>query len=200
MADRDRQHTPEGHTMRVILGAGSTTMPGWVATRQDQLDVLNPADFQALLGDELADAFLAEHVWEHMIMEDGIRAAANCFAHLKPGGYMRVAVPDANFRNEAYQQMVQIGGPGDPDHPAASHKIVYDYRTLAEVFTSVGFEVRLLEYCDEQGDFHYSSWNPADGMIGRSYRFDTRNQGEQLGMVSVIIDAYKMGVIPAPNV
>lgn len=28
-------------------------------------------------------------------------------------------------------------------------------------------------------------------MIGQSYRFDTRNTGERLGMVSVIIDAKK---------
>lgn len=95
--------------------------------------------------------------------------------------------------------MVQVGGPGPTDHPAASHKIVYDYRTLVSVFEDAGFEVTLLEYCDERGDFHYTYWNEADGRIGRSYRFDTRNSGDELGMVSIIVDAKKPLVIPADS-
>ena len=123
-------------------------------------------------------------------------AARNCFDYLRPGGYLRCAVPDANFRNEAYQQMVQLGGPGPADHPAASHKIVYDYRTFVSVFADAGFEVALLEYCDDDGCFHYSYWNPDDGRIGRSWRFDTRNSPAQLGMVSIIVDAKKPLIIP----
>ncbi|MGL5711937.1 MAG: hypothetical protein ACRCX2_02885 [Paraclostridium sp.] len=49
----------------------------------------------------------------------------------------------------------------------------------------------LLEYCDENGRFHFNYWNPEQGMIGRSLRFDTRNNDGKLEMVSVIIDAYK---------
>jgi len=49
--------------------------------------------------------------------------------------------------------MVKVGGPGSKDHPAASHKIVYDYHKLSELFKSVGFKVKLLEYFDENGIF-----------------------------------------------
>ena len=69
---------------------------------------------------------------------------------------------------------------------------VYDYKTLVSVFEQVGFEVELLEYCDENGVFHYKYWNEKDGRIGRSFRFDTRNSEEKLGMVSIIIDAKKV--------
>lgn len=93
--------------------------------------------------------------------------------------------------------MVQVGGPGPSDHPAASHKTLYDSNTLTSVFKSVGFEVTLLEYCDANGDFHFSWWNPDDGKIGRSYRFDTRNSTDRPGMVSIIIDARKPLIIPA---
>ena len=55
--------------------------------------------------------------------------------------------------------------------------------------------MELLEYCDESGTFHYKYWNEADGKIGRSLRFDTRNSHEKLGMVSIIIDAKKVGKI-----
>lgn len=177
--------------MKIILGAGATSQEGWIATQQDELDLLRPEDFAARFAPESVDAFLAEHIWEHMTLEEGREAARTCFAWLKPGGYLRCAVPDANFRNEAYQQTVQVGGPGDPSHPAASHKIVYDASTLVDVFTAAGFAVELLEWCDEVGVFHHREWDPADGHVGRSLRFDTRNQGGQLGMVSIILDARK---------
>ena len=56
-----------------------------------------------------------------------------------------------------------------------------------------GFEVELLEWCDENGEFHYKYWNEEDGRIGRSLRFDTRNKDGKLGMVSIILDAKKTG-------
>ena len=87
--------------------------------------------------------------------------------------------------------MVKVGGPGHEAHPAYAHKIVYDYKTLVNVFESAGFEVTLLEYCDEQGDFHYREWDESKGKICRSYRFDSRNSKNNLGMVSIIIDAVK---------
>ncbi len=181
--------------MKLIIGAGNTNYPGWTATQESDLNLLNPHDFSQYLNGSLADAMLAEHVWEHMSFEDGILAAKNCYAHLKPGGYLRCAVPDGFFRNEWYQNMVQVGGPGPVDHPAYTHKILYNYNTFRTVFTQAGFEVELLEYCDEEGRFHYKYWNNEDGHIGRSFRFDTRNSAQSLGMVSIIIDAKKPLII-----
>lgn len=181
--------------MRVILGAGQTRYEGWVATQEEELNLLCLSDWNKLFAAESIDALLAEHVWEHLTFEEGIEAATNCYKYLKPGGYIRCAVPDRNFRNEWYQNMVQVGGPGPADHPAATHKIVYDYEKFIHVFESAGFQVSLLEYCDENGDFHYTYWNEEDGRIGRSFRFDTRNSMEKLGMVSIIIDAKKPLII-----
>ena len=87
--------------------------------------------------------------------------------------------------------MCKPGGTGDINHPAYSHKVFYDYRTLIEIFERIGFKVDLLEYCDENGRFHFNYWSPDDGIIGRSLRFDTRNNNGSLGMVSIIIDAIK---------
>lgn len=66
---------------------------------------------------------------------------------------------------------------------------------LCVAFEKAGFVVDLLEYCDENGTFHYKYWNELDGKIGRSLRFDTRNKDGKLGMVSIIIDAKKPIVI-----
>jgi predicted SAM-dependent methyltransferase len=49
----------------------------------------------------------------------------------------------------------------------------------------------LLEYFDERGTFHYHDWSPADGMIRRSARFDSRNVGGHLAYTSIILDAKK---------
>ena len=87
--------------------------------------------------------------------------------------------------------MAQVGGPGPKDHPAADHKIVYDYRLFCDVFASAGFTVDLLEYCDEHGRFHYHHWDYVAAPIYRSFRTDHRNQGTNLGFVSLIIDAIK---------
>ena len=181
--------------MKIILGAGNTAYDGWISTQEHELNLLNAEDFERMFAPEEPTAFLAEHVWEHMTFEEGCIAAQNCFDYLQDGGYIRVAVPDKNFRNEWYQNMVKVGGNGDPEHPAFTHKIVYDYKTLSQVFQQAGFEVELLEWCDETGTFHYKYWNEQDGKIGRSLRFDTRNHNGTLGMVSIILDAKKPGQI-----
>ena len=185
--------------MKVVIGAGKTTYNGWRSTQESELNLLNREDFEHLFNLEKPKAFLAEHVWEHMTLEEGLIAAQNCFDFLEDGGYMRVAVPDKNFKNEWYQNMVKIGGNGDPNHPSFSHKILYDYKLFCSVFEQAGFVVELLEYCDENGIFHYKYWNEEDGKIFRSLRFDTRNTLEKLGMVSIIIDAKKVGKIYSNN-
>ena len=181
--------------MKVIIGAGKTSFDGWISTQETELNLLDRSTFERMFKEEKTTAFLAEHVWEHMTLDNGIIAARNCYDFLEDGGYIRAAVPDKNFRNEWYQNMVQVGGNGDPNHPAFSHKIVYDYKLFKSIFEQVGFDVELLEYCDENGDFHYKHWNEADGRIGRSFRFDTRNSPEKLGMVSIITDAKKHKVV-----
>ncbi|UBV45405.1 hypothetical protein LAJ19_19940 (plasmid) [Deinococcus taeanensis] len=177
--------------LKVILGAGSQAWDGWLPTQREQLDLTNRASFEDYFGDRRAGAFLCEHVWEHLTLEQGRAAAQLCFDFLKPGGFLRCAVPDANFPDEAYQRIVQIGGPGPADHPAADHKIVYDAHLFRDVFERVGFEVELLEYCDEQGRFHYHEWDVTTGPIYRSLMLDHRNRDGKVGNVSIIVNAMK---------
>jgi len=133
-----------------------------------------------------------EHVWEHLDAAEATFAARICFEFLELRGFIRCAVPDALFPNKAYQRLVQVGGPGPADHPAASHKVVYTWRTLTRVFESAGFQVTLLEWWDEEGDFHSQPWDERDGFIYRSRRFDYRNQDGNLGFTSLIVDAVKL--------
>lgn len=177
--------------IKIIVGASSQSYSGWIQTQEEDLNLLHRSDWVELFGDRRIDVILAEHVWEHLTFEDGVKAAQICYDFLKLGGYIRCAVPDKFFRNEWYQNIVQIGGPGPEDHPAASHKIVHDYQSLTKMFEEAGFTVKLLEYCDEDGKFHFQEWDPEAGYIYRSLRFDHRNKNGDLGFVSLIVDAIK---------
>lgn len=89
--------------MKIIIGAGETSYEGWISTQGKELNLLSTSDWDKISPLESIDAMLVEHVWEHMTYEEGVEAAKNCFNRLKPGGYIRCAVPDRNFRNEWYQ-------------------------------------------------------------------------------------------------
>ncbi|PEE15432.1 SAM-dependent methyltransferase [Bacillus cereus] len=178
--------------IKVVVGAGVfNNNPGWVQTQEDELNLLDNTTWEERFEYNSISAILAEHVWEHLTFEEGVKAAEICYKFLKPAGHIRCGVPDAFFRDEAYQNIVQIGGPGPKDHPAANHKIVHNYKTLTKMFEIAGFEVVLLEYCDENGQFYYNEWDANDGVIFRSKKYDSRNRGDKLGFPSLIVDAIK---------
>ncbi|MFS0779387.1 SAM-dependent methyltransferase [Neobacillus sp. 3P2-tot-E-2] len=178
--------------IKVVIGAGEyNNNPGWIHTQEDELNLIDIHTWKGRFDEHSITAILAEHVWEHLTYEEGVNAAKLCFEFLKPSGYIRCAVPDGFFPNEEYQNIVKVGGPGPKDHPVASHKIVHNYKTLSKMFESAGYKVNLLEYCDEYGNFHFNEWDGKDGVIFRSKRFDSRNQGDQLLFPSLIIDAIK---------
>jgi predicted SAM-dependent methyltransferase len=146
-------------------------------------------DWACYFSPNSVDAILAEHVWEHLTSDKDVTAARNCFKFLKAGeGYLRAAVPDGLHPNPDYVESVMPGGSGSG---AKDHKVLYTYRTFPEIFDSVGFEVFLLEYFDELGDFHHVDWNPSDGVIQRSRDFDPRNVNGKLNYTSIILDARK---------
>jgi len=189
----------DASSLKVILGAGSQAWSGWTSTQQSDLDLLDRGSFERWFGARRADAFLCEHVFEHLTPTEATEAARIIFDYLRPGGWLRCAVPDANFPDADYQRLVQVGGPGPLDHPAADHKVVYEYRGFSELFESVGFEVDLLEYCDEAGRFHYHGWDVESGPIYRSLLRDHRNRAGRLGFVSLIVDARKAPCLVGPG-
>lgn len=189
--DKMFDHVLDASPTRVIIGASSQTYPGWVQTQQDDLDITRWEDWTAMFMPGSLTHILAEQVWEHLTLDEARLAVEHCFAMLAPGGMVRCAVPDGNFPDEDYQRTVQVGGPGPADHPAASHKTLYTWDSLCDVYQHVGFVVNLIEWCDDSGDFHITDWDERDGFIYRSARFDHRNQDGQLGFVSLIIDAVK---------
>ncbi len=173
---------------KIVVGAGGARFEGWIPTEQDVLNLLSESDWANYFKGNTVDAILAEHVWEHLTPKESVIAAAHCFKFLKPGGYLRVAVPDGYHPDPNYIDSVRPGGSGSG---ADDHKVLYTYDTFREIFISVGFEVSLLEYFDEHGEFITKEWSASDGFIGRSKRFDSRNMGG-LFYTSIVLDARKL--------
>lgn len=173
---------------RIVVGAGASRIPGWISTNRSVLDLTSREDWSRWFARRPVDAILAEHVWEHLDPSAAKAAARLCFQFLVPGGHARIAVPDGLHPDPAYRAQVRPGGSGAG---ADDHRALYDYRTLSALFAEAGFQVRLLEYFDEQGVFHTEPWDPEDGPVLRSAQFDPRNTGGHLAYTSVILDARK---------
>lgn len=175
--------------LKLIIGASNTKQEGWISTDYPALDLSSEKSFERLLpSQECVKNFLAEHVWEHLDYYEGMQGLENCFKYLKRGGRLRIAVPDGLHPDNDYINQVKPGGYG---YGADDHKMLYDYRSLSEMMTSLGFRVTLLEWFDENGKFHYEDWDISDGMIRRSTRFDSRNFENPTNYTSLIIDAIK---------
>ena len=173
---------------KIVIGSANIGLYGWVKTDKESLNVIIKDDFLRYWKPNSRIAFLAEHVWEHLTEEEANQANMNCFEFLRPGGRLRIAVPDGFHINPDYIAQVRPGGIGSG---ADDHKILYNYQLIAETLEKVGFKIELLEYWDENGEFHFRDWHPKDGKINRSKRYDLRNQDGSLTYTSLIVDAIK---------
>ncbi|AOM76855.1 hypothetical protein [Pedobacter steynii] len=173
--------------LNIIIGSEKTAYANWLPTNIESLNLLEKQSFQNLFGEKKVTKFLAEHVFEHISYDNALIALKNCYQYLEKGGSIRIAVPDGFHPNKDYIDMVKPGGYGEG---ADDHKLLYDYQQLSKVLEDSGFRVQLLEYYNEQQQFHFVDWKSEDGHILRSRRFDKRFN-EPLGYSSLIIDGIK---------
>jgi predicted SAM-dependent methyltransferase len=174
--------------VKLVIGASGSYDKGWIDTDIEYLNLLVSQHWETYFQKNSIDAILAEHVWEHLNLDNGLTAAKRCFEYLKPGGYLRVAVPDGFCPDKKYIDDVKPGGTGAG---ADDHKVLYNHKTFVELFAKAGFRAELLEYYDMDGKFHCVNWNPENGKIWRSKRFDDRNKDGTLNYTSLILDLHK---------
>jgi predicted SAM-dependent methyltransferase len=174
---------------KLAIGSSKVKLgKGWILSEYDALDASKVSDWQRLFGEERLTNILAEHVWEHIPDEETRLSNQNCYDYLQKGGRIRIAVPDGNNPDKEYIEWVRVGGSGIG---ADDHKILYTYAIMKSRMEKAGFRVELLEYWDENGEFHYTDWTADGGMIHRSRRYDPRNQNGKLGYTSLIVDGVK---------
>jgi predicted SAM-dependent methyltransferase len=171
--------------LRVVLGAGSIHLQGWVKTDKEILDVRSREDWSAVFEPCSIDALLSEHMFEHLTEDEARSALRECHRHLKPNGLFRLAVPDGYRRDPKYVR--EVSPPND------GHKVLYNIDTLTLLLQSAGFITTPLEYFDAQEQFHAVPWDQNEGMIHRSVRFDAQQEFQRDGLfyTSLIVDARK---------
>jgi predicted SAM-dependent methyltransferase len=188
--------------VRLVVGAKHTQFPGWQSTDRGSLDIREPGDWRRLTPPDSIERILCEHVLEHMTAADALRALENFRDNLEPGGFARIAVPDALNPDPYYQNHSRPGalahlvdvalmfGPGEPAH--FEH---YDYKSLSALIERAGLRPRLVEWFDESGVLHRRPWDYADGEVRRSlgHPFERRLYAfTGIHYLSLIIDAVKV--------
>ncbi len=175
-------------TTNIVVGASGVFEEGWIPTDVHTLNLLKPKRWLLFLKPGTIDVILAEHVWEHLTTTDGQTAATTCYMFLKKNAHLRIAVPDGFHPSKEYIDYVKPGGTGAG---ADDHKALYNYKSISTMLQQCGFSVKLLEYFDESGKFHFNPWDRKDGMVHRSSRYDERNSNGELNYTSLIVDAIK---------
>jgi predicted SAM-dependent methyltransferase len=96
---------PKTPDIKLNLGCGPLGRPGWlnvdgfpVDRSVVELDLRNPLP----LGDGLVRHIHCEHFLEHLHAQDGLQLLSECFRVLKPGGSLRLILPDAGKYMQAY--------------------------------------------------------------------------------------------------
>lgn len=137
--------------IKIIVGASGTRKSGWIATDKYFFDITNQKSVQSFLGGKQIDALFAEHVVEHLEVEEFTRFLKIFSQVMHPDGIIRLAVPDEMHPSPWYREQMGISGiePGADDHRA-----FWNYQSMTEITTSLGFKCQLLEYFDEHGLFH----------------------------------------------
>ena len=173
--------------LHVILGAGSSCYEGWHSTDRHILDITSASDWKRLFRPASIDRLLAEHVLEHLSEPECRVALQESFRYLKAGGVFRIAVPDGYRRDPVYQE--EIGPPKD------GHQTLFTIDTLLPLLKDCGFQTTALEFFDAKEQFHHYPWDPNDGYVQRSYRFDQQEDFKRGGLyyTSLIVDAGKPG-------
>jgi predicted SAM-dependent methyltransferase len=106
------------------------------------------------LADGVADFIYSSHFLEHLFRRDGERLLMESFRVLKPGGTVRVVVPDLEhalslyIAGEKHKMLSDNFFVEDDDSYYARHKYMYDFEMLADALTRVGF--RDVRRCDFQ--------------------------------------------------
>ncbi len=174
---------------KINVGSGNVDFDdSWFSCDIKILDITQKLNWKKILGRHRLTNIFAEHVWEHLSEKDTLLANQNCYMYLKKGGRLRLAVPDGFHPSEEYINYVKPNGIG---LGADDHKILYNYISLREALEDVGFQVELLEYWDENGQFHFTNWSNEHGKVKRSKRYDERNSDGKLKYTSLILDAIK---------
>lgn len=134
-------------TMRLHLGCGKRYIPGFVhidVVDYPHIDHVATIDNLSFIQTDSVDLIYNCHVLEHFKRRDVDRVLKEWWRVLKPGGTLRVSVPDFEKLCEVYLREKRIElviGPlfGRQDYLYNIHYNVFDFDSLARALEQAGF-------------------------------------------------------------
>jgi predicted SAM-dependent methyltransferase len=130
--------------MRINIGAGSVPLPGYVPVDRKTGGEAFPLTLPGgeIVPDNSCDEIRASHVLEHFLSAQIQDIVSHWAAKLKPGGVLKIAVPDFEWCARAYLEGKQapiegyvMGGQVDADD---RHGAIFDAETLVDLFRGAG--------------------------------------------------------------
>lgn len=147
---------------KLHLGCGRIRLPGFCNVdilRTPAADVVSDISTLEVFPDESVGLIYACHVLEHFSHVDAVRVLTRWFTVLKPGGELRISVPDIDrivkiyvknwqhFQTPGHSPWVGLlyGGQGDPYD---FHKTGFNYCWMKHLLEGIGF-IDVIEYPHE---------------------------------------------------
>jgi len=162
-----RQYLATHADPKLHVGCGPMLLEGWinsdmapdVASGVIYLDVTEPLPFP----DGSLQCIYSEHVLEHVSLETTFAHFGECFRTLRPGGVVRVAMPDLQFLLDYFTgqaltlvQQSFLERTVEKFHPVVTlnspalllndfvrrwgHQVIYDPQLLGDLLRRVGFD------------------------------------------------------------
>ena len=120
--------------IKLNIGAGDTDIEGFTPIDRKNGQEAFPLDYE----DGSVEEIRASHILEHFGWEDAQKALAEWARVLKPGGRIRIAVPDFDKidKSDPLWAHYVMGGQTDSDD---FHRSLFDTKTLTRHMTQAGF-------------------------------------------------------------
>jgi SAM-dependent methyltransferase len=124
------------------------------------------------------DVIYSSHFFEHLFKMDAERLMRDAFTSLKPGGVMRIAIPDLAYAIELYRSgkkrhmLESYFFVEDLSSFLARHKYMYDFELLEEALRRAGF-LRIKRCNFQQGvtpDIHLLDNRPEETLYVEAFR------------------------------
>ena len=135
---------------KLHVGCGRIYIPGFLhidIQPAPHIDMVSEADNLTSIEDESVELLYACHILEHYDRWHYKKALGEWLRVLKPGGVLRLSVPDFQACVEIYAKIGLVNGPssiiglvcGGQRGPFDFHKMVFDRPSLSKALTDTGF-------------------------------------------------------------
>jgi predicted SAM-dependent methyltransferase len=133
--------------VKLNLGCYDKQLPGFINVdiRADSNpDVVDDAFKLETFKEKSVDLIYSSHLFEHLNYEQARKALSRWYDVLKPGGVLRIAVPDFEALAKRYAYTGNLreilhSVCGSQKHPFDFHYCVYDEKYLTDLLSEAGF-------------------------------------------------------------